>query len=126
MDKIIITDILIRCTIGVRDEERREKQDVTISIVLAVDLRTAGETDRLEDTIDYSALKRRVVEMAEASSFFLIEALAERVAQICLEDSRVIEVRVRVEKPTALRYARSVGVEITRTRPDPGAPTDSA
>lgn len=116
MDKIIISDILIRCIIGVRDEERRERQDVTISIVLSTDLRRAGETDRLEDTIDYSALKRRVVEMAETSGFLLIEALAERVAQICLEDSRVIEVRVRVEKPTALRYARSVGVEITRTR----------
>ncbi len=118
MDRIIISDILVRCIIGVREEERREKQDALISIVLSADLRQAGETDRLEDSIDYSVLKRRVVEMAQESSFLLIEALAERIAGICLEDPRVLEAQVRVEKPTALRYARSVGVEITRSSAD--------
>ena len=72
MDRIIISDILVRCIIGVREEERREKQDALISIVLSADLRKAGETDRLEDSIDYSVLKRRVVEMAQESSFLLI------------------------------------------------------
>ena len=116
MDRIIISDILVRCIVGVRKEERREKQDVTINIVLTADLRQAGETDRLEDSIDYSALKKRVVAMAEESRFHLIEALAERIARICLEHPRVVEAQVRVEKPTALRYARSVGVDITRSR----------
>jgi len=116
MDRIIISDILIRCIIGVRKEERREKQDVMVNIALTADLSKAGETDRLEDSVDYSVLKKRVVAMAEESRFHLVEALAERIAQICLEHPKVIEAQVRVEKPTALRHARSVGVEITRGR----------
>ncbi len=116
MDRILISDILVRCIIGVRKEERREKQDVTINIILSTDLRKAGESDSLEDSIDYSALKKRVVAMTEESRFHLIEALAERIARICLEHPRVVEAQVRVEKPTALRYARSVGVEISRGR----------
>ncbi len=116
MDRILISDILVRCIIGVREEERREPQDVLISIALSADLRRAGESDNFDDTIDYSDLKKRVVAVAQESRFFLVEALAERIAAICLEDERVTQAVVRVEKPTALRFARSVGVEITRTR----------
>ncbi len=114
MDKILIKDLVARCIIGVGEEERRDKQDVLINIALAVDLRKAGETDRLEDSVDYRALKKRVVRMTEESEYHLVEALAERIAQICLEDSRVREAQVTVEKPSALRFARSVGVEIER------------
>lgn len=116
MDKILIKDLVARCIIGVGKEERRDKQDVVINIVLAVDLRKAGETDRLEDSVDYRALKKRIVRMVEDSEYHLVEALAEHIAQICLEDARVQEAQVTVEKPSALRFARSVGVEIRRCR----------
>jgi FolB domain-containing protein len=114
MDKIIIKDMLLRCVIGVRDDERHEKQDVIINIVMWADLRTAGRSDRLEDSVDYSALKKKVVGEVEKSRYFLIEALAERIADLCLEEPKVKKVQVSVEKPGALRFARSVGVEITR------------
>ena len=115
MDKILIRDLVARCIIGVGEEERREKQDVVINVVLSADLRQAGKSDRFEDAIDYRALKKRIVAMVEDSSYHLVEALAERVAEICLEDPRVEQTQVTVEKPTALRFAQSVGVEIIRT-----------
>lgn len=116
MDRILINDLLVRCVIGVREEERREKHDVVINIALDVDLRKPGRTDRMQDTIDYSGIKKRIVEMVQRSEFFLIEFLAERIADICLEEPGVQQVTVRVEKPGALRFARSVAVEITRGR----------
>ena len=116
MDRILISDLLVRCIIGVRPEERKEKQDVLINLSLFADLRKAGKSDRLEDSVDYSAVKKRILNMAESSQFYLIEALAEAVAEICLEQRAVSRAQVRVEKPSALRFARSVGVEITRER----------
>jgi FolB domain-containing protein len=116
MDRILITDLLVRCIIGVSDEERREKQDVLINLSLSADLEKAARTDRIEDAVDYRALKKGILSMVESSQFHLVEALAEAVAQLCLEHPGVLSARVRVEKPAALRFARSVGVEITRER----------
>ena len=116
MDRILISDLLVRCIIGIRDDERKNKQDVLINLSLSVDLRKAGKSDRLEDAVDYAALKKQIFAMAEGSQFFLVEALAEKIAEICLEHPSVRQAQVRVEKPTALRFARSVGVEITRDR----------
>jgi FolB domain-containing protein len=116
MDKIIITDLLVRCIIGVTPEERREKQDVLITVALSVDLSLAGKSDRVEDAVNYRPLKKRILAVAEASEYHLIEALAERVAAECLENRHIREVQVRVEKPSALRFARTVGVEIVRGR----------
>ena len=116
MDRILIRDLLVRCVIGVTEEERRQKQDVLISLSLSLVLRAAGKSDRLEDSMDYSTLKKRILAHAEESRYFLVEALAESVADICLREPMVQRVKVRVEKPTALRFARSVGVEIVRKR----------
>jgi FolB domain-containing protein len=116
MDRIVVSDLVCRCVIGVEEWERRERQDGLVSLTLAVDLAPAGESDRIENALDYSKLKKRVLAEAESSSFHLIEALAERIAAICLEDERVEEAQVRVEKPGALRFARTVAVEISRRR----------
>ncbi len=116
MDRILIKDLLARCIIGVNEEERRLKQDVVINIALAADLRGPGRSDRFEETVDYRSIKKRVFAMTETSHYQLVEALAEQVAAICLEDSRVKQVQVSVEKPSALRFARSVAVEIIRER----------
>ena len=114
MDRIHIRDIALRCTIGVNDEERREKQDVIITVSLHADLAKACLTDSFEHTIDYKAVKKRIVALVEASQYCLIETLAEAVARLCLEFDRVQEVDVTVEKPGALRFARTVAVEISR------------
>ena len=106
----------MRCVVGVNDEERRDKQDVVVNITLAADLRPASERDDVAAALDYRAVKKRVLRVVEDSRFFLLEALAESIAAVCLESERVHEARVTVDKPGALRFARSVAVEITRSR----------
>ena len=116
MDRIIITDLRARCIVGVNAEERREKQDVTINLSIYGDFKTPGRTDRFEDAVDYRALKKRVLALVEDSHYFLLEALAEAIANACLATPGVLKVQVQVDKPSALRFARSVGVEIVRER----------
>ncbi len=114
MDRILINELLVRCVLGVDDEERREAQDVLISVTLHADLRKAGQTDRLEDAIDYRDIKKQILSAAEGSRHRLIEALAERVAALCVGHVGVRRVDVLVEKPGSLRFARSAAVAITR------------
>jgi len=116
MDRIRICDLLVRCILGINERERHEKQDVVINLTLYTDLHKAGKSDLIEDTVDYRALKKRVLSMAEGSQYFLVEALAEAIAGLCLDQQEVQQVDVCVEKPHALRFARSVAVEITRKR----------
>ncbi len=116
LDQILIRDLQFRCIVGIDPEERRDKQDITAQITLDVDLRKAGRTDAIEDTVDYRALKKEVLHMAENSQYRLIEALAENIASICLARERVARAEVIVEKPGALRFARAVAVRIVRTR----------
>ncbi len=116
LDRIHIRDLQLRCIVGLYEEERRAKQDVVIAITLYADYRRACSTDCIEDTVDYKAIKKRVVELVETSRFYLIERLAQAVADACFESPRVQRVEVTVDKPGALRYARSVAVEIARDR----------
>jgi FolB domain-containing protein len=116
MDRIRISDLGVRCILGVTEEERREKQDILINLVICTDLSKAGRTDRFEDALDYRTLKKKIMGMVEDSRYHLVEALAEAVAGVCLEHPAVRRVKVRVDKPSALRFARSVGVEIVRER----------
>jgi D-erythro-7,8-dihydroneopterin triphosphate epimerase len=116
LDKIHIRDLQFRCIIGIEDHERRDKQDVVVNLTLEADLRQACNSDRIEDTVDYKIIKKQIIAMGEQSSFNLIETLAQRIADICLSHSQILRVRVLVEKPAALRFARTVGVEIERSR----------
>jgi FolB domain-containing protein len=116
MDRILITDLAIRCIIGVNEDERRERQEVVINLEIGADLSAACRSDRFEDTVDYRAVKKEVLRMVEGSSYHLVEALAEAVADLCLGFRGVREVRVRVDKPGALRFAKSAGIEILRLR----------
>jgi FolB domain-containing protein len=117
-DQIHIKDLLLRTIIGINDEERRDRQDVLINLVLYVDTRPAGESDDIDHAVNYRTLAKRVIQLVETSQFFLVEKLATEIAAICLGDRRVERVRVTVEKPGALRFARSVGVTIERGRDD--------
>ncbi len=114
--RIFIRDLSTRCIIGINPDERENEQDVIINIVLLADLRPAAQSDRIEDAVDYKTVKKKVLALVEGSSFFMIERMADRIAALCLEDARIQQATVMVDKPGALRYARSVAVEVTRTR----------
>ena len=116
MDKVIIKDLLVRGIIGVNDWERKRAQDILINIVLFTDTRRAAETDNLADCVDYSKMSKRLQAHAESAARLTVEALANDLARLCLEESGVQKVILRVEKPGAVRFAKSVGVEIERSR----------
>lgn len=116
LDRIEIRDLLLRCIVGINESERKNKQDVLINIVMWADTRSAARTDSIDDTVNYRTVAKQVIEHVEHSEYFLVESLVEQIAGICLRDDRVDQVQVSVEKPGALRFARSVGVTITRTR----------
>ena len=118
-DEIHINELLLRAIIGINGEERHDRQDVLINLVLFVDTRTAGRTDDIADTsVNYRTLTKRVISRVEESKFHLIERLAEEIAGLCLEEPAVERVRVDVRKPGALRFAKSVAVVIERGRND--------
>jgi FolB domain-containing protein len=114
-DRIEIKDLLVRGILGVNDWEREQEQDILVNLILFTDLSRAGASDTLEDSVNYRTVAKQVIAQVQSSRRFTVEALAQDLARICLEQPRVRRVRVRVEKPGALRFARSVGVEIERS-----------
>jgi FolB domain-containing protein len=118
IDQIHIKDLQLRTIIGVNADERRDRQDVLVNLVLYADTRPAGATDDIEQAVNYRTLTKQIIQLVETSRFYLVEKLAAEIAAICLSDARVERVRVTVEKPGALRFARSVGVTVERGRAD--------
>lgn len=116
MDKVIIKNLLARGIIGVHDWERKRAQNILINITMFTDTRHAGQTDNLDDCINYSTMSKKVLAHAENINRLTVEALANDLAKICLEEKSVHKVIVSVEKPGAVRFAESVGVEIERSR----------
>lgn len=116
MDKVFIKDLLVRGIIGIREWEREKEQDILINVTVYTDTLRAAETDDIEDCVDYSALAKKIQAHAETAKRLTVEALANDLAKICLETQLVRKVVVRVEKPGAVRFAKSVGVEVERKR----------
>ncbi len=116
-DHILIKDLLLRGIIGINESERLNRQDIIINLMLDTDLRPAGMSDDIADTLNYRTLTKAIIAYVEESAHYTVEALATAVARLCIEHGAERAV-VRVEKPGALRFATSVGVEIERTRAD--------
>lgn len=117
MDQVIIKNLLARGVIGVNDWERKRPQNILINLTLFTDTRRAAQSDNLDDCVNYSTMSKKVLAHAETANRETVEALANDLAILCLEEPRVTKVMVRVEKPGAVRFAESVGVEVERSRP---------
>ena len=116
-DRVEISGLRADCIIGVDESERLAPQPVEIDITLELDLDAAGASDDIADAVDYRALAEAVISAVESSSYLLIEALAARVADVCLGDDKVEAVEVTLKKPDALPMADYAAVTIRRTRP---------
>lgn len=117
-DTIIIRDLLVRGIIGVNAWERETEQDIVINMSLSVDARTPGESDDVGHVLNYRTLTKRVIAHVETAETYLVEALAHQLARIAIVEFGAERARIRVEKPGALRYARSVGIEVERSAAD--------
>lgn len=116
MDRIILKDLRFRGIIGVHEWERLEAQEILVNLSLSVDLEKAGNSDDINDSVNYATIADKIKKLVETASRQTVEALARDIANCCLSFPGVKRVRVRVEKPKALPFAGSVGVEIQRYR----------
>ncbi|MFL6617039.1 MAG: dihydroneopterin aldolase [Povalibacter sp.] len=117
MDKIFLSALNVECIVGIWEWERRVKQTVIIDIEMAADIRRAAASDRIEDTVDYKRVAKRLLAFVGDSQFKLVETLTERIAQLIVTEFSVSWVRVRLNKQGAIRGAKDVGIEIER-RPE--------
>jgi len=114
MDTIFLRDLEINATIGIFEWEKRIKQKVRIDLEMATDIAKAAATDSIEDTLDYKAISKRIIQFVEDSSYELIETLIEKISEIILKEFNVSWVRVTLSKPGAVRGSRDVGIVIER------------
>lgn len=118
IDLIYLHDLKVDCIIGIWAWERRTTQNITIDLDMAVDVRRAAASDRIEDTLNYKAVAKRVIAFVGDSRFQLVETLTERIAELVLGEFLVPWVRVAVNKRGAIRGATDVGVIVERGRKD--------
>lgn len=118
MDKIFLSGLKVDCIVGVWAWERQVKQTVVLDIEMAVDIRRAAASDKLEDTLDYKNVSKRLLGFIGDSQFQLVETLTERVAELIIKEFKVSWVKVRLNKQGALRGSRDVGILIERTADD--------
>ena len=115
-DRIQIEDLVVRTIIGIYDRERNRCQDVVVNITLWTDITAAARSDDIEQAVDYRSLTKNIIKHVEESRCMLLERLVEEISELVLEDAAIVATSVKVEKPGALRFSRSVGIEIFRTR----------
>ncbi len=116
MDIIYLNDLEIETIIGIYDWEREVKQKIRIDLEMATDIGAAAVSDNIDDTVNYKAVAKRLIQFVGESEFQLVETLAERIADIVISEFSIPWVRLRVNKPGAVRYAGDVGVVIERGR----------
>ena len=116
MDRVFVQDLEIETIVGINSWERETRQKILLNLEMNVDVARAALTDSIDDTLNYKAVVKRLIQFVEGSSFQLVETLAERCADIVLEEFEVQWLKLRLDKPGALTGTKSVGVIIERGR----------
>lgn len=114
MDIVFIHDLQIETVIGIYDWERKIRQTVSLDIEMATDISKAAKSDDIEDTLSYKTVAKRLIEFVQQSEFELVEALAEKICSIVMDEFAVPWIKLTLHKPGAVRGSKSVGVIIER------------
>ena len=115
MDKVFINQLQVDTVIGVYDWEKEIKQSLFIDLEMAWDISPAAATDNYEHALCYETVSNRLIELISSKPIELIETVAEMVANCILKEFNVETVKVKVNKPGAVKLAANVGVEIVRS-----------
>jgi D-erythro-7,8-dihydroneopterin triphosphate epimerase len=116
-DQIHIRDLVVSGILGINPDERINRQDILVNATLWADTRDAAVSDDIVDAVNYRTITKQLIAHIEQGEPMLVERLVAELVEICLDaDERVTAVEMTVEKPGALRHARSVGITIYRTR----------
>ena len=112
MDKIFITNLHVHGILGIHDWERVIQREIIINATMFTDTRPAAQSDNISDCVNYSEMAKKLRAHAESAARMTVEALANDLAEICLQEPRVARVILRVDKPGAVPEADSVAVEV--------------
>ncbi|HEX7057272.1 MAG TPA: dihydroneopterin aldolase [Bacilli bacterium] len=115
-DIIFLEGLEVECIIGIFDWEREQKQTVRIDLEMFTDIHPAAKSDRIEDALNYKTVAKAIIKMVEESQFYLLEKMAEEIANICLNRFQIAKIRLKVSKPGAIRGSKNVGILIERER----------
>ena len=114
MDIVFIRELKVDTLVGIYDWERRLRQNVVLDIDMGTDIARAAKSDNIEDTLDYKAVAKRVGQFVREAEFGLVETLADKVAELVMQEFKVPWVKVTLHKPGAVSGSKSVGVVIER------------
>ncbi len=114
MDLVYIRELQVETIIGIYEWERNVKQLVSLDLEMAIDIKKPAESDHIDDTLNYKAVAKRLINYIESTDFQLVETLAESCAQIVLQEFAVPWLKLRLSKPGAIRGAKDVGIIIER------------
>lgn len=113
---VFVRDLNLMALIGIHDAEKLKPQRIIVNIDLSVQETEGPMSDDISHVVSYEIVVKKVEAIVAAGHVNLVETLAEKFAEACLKDKRVVAARVRLEKPDIIPNARSVGVEIERSR----------
>ncbi len=115
-DTVFVHELKVETIIGIWGWERKIRQTVSIDLEMGGDIRRAAATDSIDDTLNYKAISKRVQQFVADSEFQLVETMAEKIAELVLQEFKVPWIQVRVSKPGAIRGAKNVGILIHRSK----------
>lgn len=115
-DTVFLHELKVETIVGIWDWERKIRQTVSIDLEMGADIRRAAATDSIDDTLNYKAVAKQVQKLVADSEFQLVETMAEKIAELVLQEFEITWIQVRVSKPGAIRGAKDVGVLIRRSK----------
>jgi FolB domain-containing protein len=116
MDKVFIINLRVQGILGIHDWERVTPREIVINALMFTDTQPAAQSDNISDCVNYSDMAKKLRTHTESAARMTVEALANDLAEICLQEPKVIKVILRVDKPGAVPETDSVAVEVERTR----------
>ena len=115
---VFIKDFIIQEIIGIHEHEKTKKQKIKFNIVVNVDQNTVPDEKDIKSIVDYEKITNKLENLAKNKKYNFLESLAEDSFKEIFEDKRINSVKIKIEKPDAIKNADSVGVEVLKNRSD--------
>ncbi len=115
---VLIKNFTINEIIGIRDHEKINKQKIVFNIVIDINQNTIPNENNLSSIVDYEKITNKLRYLTKHKNYNFLESLAEDSFKEIFEDNRINSIKIKIEKPEAIKNATSVGVEVFKSRSD--------
>ena len=115
---VFIKDLIIKEIIGIHKHEKLKKQKIKFNIVMDINQNTIPFERDVESIIDYEKITKKIINLTKKKKYNFLESLAEDSFKEIFEDKRINSIKIKIEKPEAIKNAGSVGVEVFKNRKD--------